>query len=347
VRDADGLRFFVYDWRGLVTQVNHRFWSQKDGSGRAWDDGASDLWSTGSTWDPAIPNAARASLTDWLVLDDLTDTTTVTISTSYDAASRPTRIDYPEAMATRFLYNDAATLDAVEMDRGTGAGFFAVVQDLRYDARGKLTALTHGNGVVTERTYDTDLERLLRISTELPGAPDVAFQDLRYAYDPAGNPVRIEDALSTSTFKANHLIPNTRTFFYLGGGRTGAFAFLSTKQLDLSTLPTRRDPCSLPTSTYPTPRGAPREGVGDARDARVHGRLRGRGASFQGSPSVRPCLRERQEGSGRPIWSVRTSSRGVGKQDQRGPLTGDAAAQAGAPAPAGGGTIGIPARSVT
>lgn len=213
-RDADGLRFFEYDWRGLVTQTSHRFWSQKDSSSRAWDNGASDLWSTGSTWDPAIPSAARSTLTDWLVLDDLTDTTTVTISTTYDAAARPTQVDYPEGMSTRMTYNAAGSLEAIEMDRGTGAGFFAVVTDLRYDARGKLTELMHGNGVVTQRTYDADLERLTRIFTELPGSPDVEFQDLTYDYDPAGNAVQIEDALTSSSFKANQIIPNTRTFYY-------------------------------------------------------------------------------------------------------------------------------------
>ena len=214
VRDADGLRFFEYDWRGLVTKTSYRFWSQKDGSNRAWDNGASDLWSTGSGWDPAIPSAARSALSDWLTLDDLTDTTTVEIEMTYDAAARPTQVDYPEGMSTRMSYNAAGTLDTVEMDRGTGAGFFNVVVDLRYDARGKLTELTHGNGVVTQRTYDTDLERLTRIFTELPGSPDVEFQDLNYDYDPAGNPVQIEDALTTSSFKANQIIPNTRTFYY-------------------------------------------------------------------------------------------------------------------------------------
>lgn len=213
-READGLRFFEYDWRGLVLTTRYRFWAQQDGSGRAWDNSASDLWSTGSTWDPAIPSAPRSALTTWLVLDDLTDTTTVTISMTYDAAARPTQVDYPEGMATRVTYNAATTLDAIELDRGTGAGFTNILTDLRYDARGKLTGMTHGNGILTQRTYDTDLERLTRIFTELPGAPAVHFQDLRYDYDPAGNPVQIEDALSTSSFKANQIIPNTRTFHY-------------------------------------------------------------------------------------------------------------------------------------
>ena len=213
VRDADGLRYFEYDWRGLLTKTSHRFWSQNDGT-KEWDDGTSTLWSTGSSWDPAIPSTARGSLTDWLVLDNLTDTTTVVIETSWDAAARPTQVDYPESMATRMSYNTAGNLDKIEVDRGTGAGFADVIEDLRYDARGKLTELTHGNGVVSKRTYDNDLERLTRIFTELPGTPDVEFQDLNYAYDPAGNPVQIEDALTTSTFKANQIIPNTRDYYY-------------------------------------------------------------------------------------------------------------------------------------
>ena len=40
------------------------------------------------------------------------------------------------------------------------------------------------------------------------------FQDLAYAYDPAGNPVQLTDQLATSTFTSNQIVPNTRTFRY-------------------------------------------------------------------------------------------------------------------------------------
>ncbi len=213
-RDADGLRVFRYDHRGLPLAVTHRFWPQRDGDDKPWDGATSALWSSGSSWAPSLPDAPRASLTDWLALDGLTASTEVLIEATYDAAARPVRMDYPEGMATRLSYDEGGRLSRVEVDRGAGAGFFDALASVAYDARGKATQLVFGNGVQTVREHDAALERLTRLYTKLPGAPDVAHQDLRYAYDPAGHVLNIEDALSESAFKANQLIPNSRGFTY-------------------------------------------------------------------------------------------------------------------------------------
>ena len=74
--------------------------------------------------------------------------------------------------------------------------------------------MKHGNGVETTREYDRDLERLTRIFTRQVNTSTTHFQDLTYAYDPAGNPMQITDNLSSSSFSHNQIMPNTRTFGY-------------------------------------------------------------------------------------------------------------------------------------
>lgn len=168
-RDHDGLRSFVYDWRGLPLAVAHRLWDAD------WQNAAAPLYTDAD--EAPIPSAPRDTLpaTTWLSLPSLAEPTTVTATTSYDAAGMPAQH---------------------EVDRGTGAGYEIVVQDTAYDARGPLTAYQHGNGVLCTRTYDPDTERLTRIFARKPGgggASEVRFQDLAYAYDPVGNPVQITD----------------------------------------------------------------------------------------------------------------------------------------------------------
>jgi RHS repeat-associated protein len=213
-RDADGLRFFEYDWRGLVTKVSHRFWSQEDGNGRAWNDDNAELWTGGAAWDPAIPATDRDTIHSWLALSDVSAVTTLVVETTYDAAGRPTEGTYPEGMKTQSIYNAAGLLDRVEVDLGAGHGYQTVVQTLTYNARGQLTYLKHGNGVETTRGYDEALERLTRIFTRLVNNSTTHFQDLTYDYDPVGNPLQITDNLSRSSYTHNQIIPNTRTFSF-------------------------------------------------------------------------------------------------------------------------------------
>ena len=52
-RDADGVRFFEYDWRGLVLKTSHKFWDID------WTNSADSVWTDGSTWDPEVSSLAR------------------------------------------------------------------------------------------------------------------------------------------------------------------------------------------------------------------------------------------------------------------------------------------------
>jgi RHS repeat-associated protein len=205
-RDQDGLRYFEYDWRGLINKVSHKFWDA---------DWQNSNWTYYSNADEAaIPSAARSSLSAWLVLTGLTDTTTVAVSTTYDAASRPIEEVWPEGTKRRWTYNAAGMAQKYEYDRGTGAGYEVAVEGATYNARGQQTGYTHGNGVVCSQEYDPSTERLTRLFARKLSPTEVRFQDLIFAYDPNGNPVQITDQLATSTFTSNQIIANTRTFRY-------------------------------------------------------------------------------------------------------------------------------------
>jgi RHS repeat-associated protein len=203
-RDADGIRVFEYDWRGLNTRTTYRFWPQ------TWDDAQSPLWTQGSAWDPGIPSGPRDALS-WL---DLPGLDSFEIATAYDSSARPIEMQYPGGMAVRNTYNAGGLLSAISADRDDGAGFQVIVDSLEYNARGQHVSYRHGNGVMTTREYDPDLERLIRITTQGEGSSPTYFQDLSYSHDPMGNLLEVMDDLTDSTFSHNRIIPNTRRFGY-------------------------------------------------------------------------------------------------------------------------------------
>lgn len=207
-RDADGVRFFEYDHRGLVRQATHRFWDH------AWKLASDPMWSQGPAWDPAISAIAREQVGSWLALSGLSNATSVVIQTDWDSAGRPTEVRYPAGIRQRYTYGPAGLLSSTEADRGTGDGFVTVVSSVAYDEDSRPVQVRQGNGVVTDREYDPDLGRLLRVHCWLDATPVVVHQHRTYTYDPVGNPLGIEDHLLNPTFDSNRPIPNSRQFEY-------------------------------------------------------------------------------------------------------------------------------------
>ena len=112
-------------------------------------------------------------------------------------------------------YNAAGLPETLSVRRTSGGGEDDLVTAADYNARGQLLRLAFANEVTTEREYDSALERLTRLFTQHDdGSTITHLQDLEYAYDPVGNPVEITDNLSTSAYKANQIILNTRGFYY-------------------------------------------------------------------------------------------------------------------------------------
>jgi RHS repeat-associated protein len=100
------------------------------------------------------------------------------VSYQYDAASRRTRMDYPDSFYITYDY-----LVTGEMAHIYEGGTSATLATYAYDDLGRRTSLTRGNGVVTSYGYDA-VSRLTSLSHNPSGtAQDVTFS---FGYDPAG-----------------------------------------------------------------------------------------------------------------------------------------------------------------
>jgi RHS repeat-associated protein len=121
-------------------------------------------------------------------------------STSFDALGRTKELHFPldvegERKILRPLYNRAGALERVML------GDRPYVSYLAYNAKGQRILLARGNGVLTRYAYDPQTFQLARLRSERFISPvDIAFkpsggllQDFGYAYDLAGNILRITD----------------------------------------------------------------------------------------------------------------------------------------------------------
>jgi insecticidal toxin complex protein TccC len=87
----------------------------------------------------------------------------------------------------------------------------ALASGVRYDAQGQIEQETAGNGVQTSLTYDPQDGRLSE--RQAMGAGRV-LQHLRYAYDPMGNVLGIEDQAQPIRYFANQRIDPISRFVY-------------------------------------------------------------------------------------------------------------------------------------
>jgi RHS repeat-associated protein len=122
----------------------------------------------------------------------------------YDALGRVTLQRTPDGSETVPSYNEANLLDGVTVRLpqildalgavSVPASAPDVVVDIDYNARGQRVSVEHGNGVVTTYTY---APKTFRLSRQVAGRRgSVPIQDLSYTYDPVGNVVEVEDAVS-------------------------------------------------------------------------------------------------------------------------------------------------------
>src|SRR6185312_3319795 len=79
--------------------------------------------------------------------------------------------------------------------------------NIDYDSKGQRTRVDYGNGALTEYGYDDQTFRLIRLKTSRMGTS--VYQDLFYAYDPAGNITHIrDDAQQTIYFNGQVVLPH-------------------------------------------------------------------------------------------------------------------------------------------
>ncbi|RAI72822.1 toxin [Pseudomonas fluorescens] len=86
-----------------------------------------------------------------------------------------------------------------------------LVSAIGYNAHGQTEREVAGNGVITTLEYDTADGRLTRLQAQRGNA---ALQDLRYAYDPVGNVLNIEDAAQPIRYFANQRIESISRYCY-------------------------------------------------------------------------------------------------------------------------------------
>ncbi|MDE9543202.1 RHS repeat protein [Xenorhabdus bovienii] len=85
-----------------------------------------------------------------------------------------------------------------------------IVKALDYSAAGQKLREEHGNGVITEYTYEPETQRLMGIKTRRQ-SDNRLLQDLRYDYDPVGNIIIVSnDAEATRFWHNQQVIPENR-----------------------------------------------------------------------------------------------------------------------------------------
>ncbi|WP_122316720.1 RHS repeat domain-containing protein [Pseudomonas cichorii] len=87
-----------------------------------------------------------------------------------------------------------------------------LVSDINYDAQGRVSSETAGNGVLSIARYGEEDGRLLELKAARNGGE--SLQDLIYGYDPAGNVIRVEDRAQPTRHFANQRIEPVSTYQY-------------------------------------------------------------------------------------------------------------------------------------
>ncbi|RMQ47354.1 YD repeat-containing protein [Pseudomonas cichorii] len=142
---------------------------------------------------PDLPDWAEN--TDYL---DLVESEELITQWQYNAVGESILQTDAMGHTQHFKQTIAGQLKTVELAL-SGATPQTLVSEIRYNPFDQIEQETAGNGVVSQSLYDPQDERLMERSTSL-------FQNLKYAYDPVGNILQIEDAAQPVRFFANQRI---------------------------------------------------------------------------------------------------------------------------------------------
>ncbi|WP_448725041.1 RHS repeat-associated core domain-containing protein [Pseudomonas farris] len=109
-------------------------------------------------------------------------------------------------------YDLAGQLKQVQLQINGQPDWQPVLQEMQYNAAGKIIEQRAGNGVISRWSYDPADVRLLRQHGQKDQQP--ALQDFEYVYDPVGNITRILDHVFTPSHFANQRVDGHREFSY-------------------------------------------------------------------------------------------------------------------------------------
>jgi RHS repeat-associated protein len=143
---------------------------------------------------------------------------------NFDAMNRPMSITSPDGSIYRATYNEAGLVEAINVRLRGASEATPFVTDIDYDVRGRRKRIAYANGAVTTFEYDPLTFLLDHQVTTRPATPDARaaqlfadvaiVQDLRYTYDPSGNPTRIVDAALKTVFHGGRDVAPVSTFVY-------------------------------------------------------------------------------------------------------------------------------------
>ncbi len=110
-----------------------------------------------------------------------------------------------------FAQNLAGQLHEVRLQLDTQPQPKTLVSAIQYNAQGQTEREIAGNGVITALHYAPEDGRLTRLQAQ---RGNETLQDLRYAYDPVGNVISIEDAALPIRYFANQRVEPINRYGY-------------------------------------------------------------------------------------------------------------------------------------
>ncbi len=134
-----------------------------------------------------------------------------TSHTRYDALNRPVAVTTPDGSVTIPGYNATSLLDRIEIRLRGASDATAFVTHLDYNARNQRILIRYGNGTHSDYDYDPLTFRLARLTTVRESGH---LQDLRYTYDPAGNPTQVRDDAQQRVFFRNRVVEPSAHYRY-------------------------------------------------------------------------------------------------------------------------------------
>ncbi|MCC8456602.1 RHS repeat protein [Photorhabdus aegyptia] len=136
-----------------------------------------------------------------------------------------------------------------------------IIKSLTYSAAGQKLREEHGNGIVTEYSYEPETQRLIGITTRRLSDANV-LQDLRYQYDPVGNVISIRNDAEATRFWRNQKVAPENSYTYdslyqliSAAGREMANIGQQSNQLPSPALPSDNNTYTNYTRTYTYDRG--------------------------------------------------------------------------------------------
>lgn len=122
-----------------------------------------------------------------------------------------------------------------------------IVKALAYSAAGQKRREEHGNGVVSAYSHEPYKQRLSEIRTERPKGHVLGakmLQDLRYAYDPVGNVLKVSDNAGQTRFWRNQKVQPQNSYRY-----DSLYQLVSATGREMANA--GQQGCTLPPATIP------------------------------------------------------------------------------------------------